>query len=264
MSDAIGPWAVIAGGSEGIGAAFADELAARGLNLVLIARNPDKLDELKTELAQKFPTVSVRTLAVDLSSSDAVDIIARNTTDIEVGTLVYNVGSESVFDDFLDQSLDHLNGRLLRNVTVKVGLVHHFASLMRPRKKGSIILMGSQSGYYGAAGFAIYCATKAFSRYLSEALWYEFKQDNINLLCPAAGPTDTPTMRRAYGEFRGTPADPAWIARMSLDHIDKGPIWVADDIAERVAVMNALPPRERAERAAESAAAFAKRSKAPA
>lgn len=264
MSEVAGPWAVIAGGSEGIGEAFAKELARRGINVVLIARNLATLNALAAELKSNFPAIEVRVLSIDLSLPNAVDVIADRTSDIEVGTFVYNVGSEPNYGYFLDHSRDLINDRLIRNVNTKVGLVHHFASLMRPRRKGSIVLMGSVSAYNGAPGFALYAASKALTRYLAEGLWYEFKRDNVNLLCPVVGPTDTPTMRRAYGEFKTQPTDPAYVAQSSLDQIANGPIWISEDVRERVANVDALPPHERASAAAARGEVFVKQAAAPA
>ncbi|MEJ7936002.1 SDR family NAD(P)-dependent oxidoreductase [Sphingobium sp. AN558] len=257
MSDVAGPWAVIAGGSEGIGEAFAKELASRGINLVLIARTITTLAAVAEDVRSSYPAIEVRIMSVDLSSLDAVDMIADQTSALEVGTLVYNVGSETDYADFLDHSREAINSRLIRNVNTKVGLVHHFGGLMRTRRKGSIVLMGSVSGYNGAPGFALYAASKALSRYFTEGIWYEFKQDNVNVLCPVVGPTDTPTMRRAYGEFKTKPTDPAYVARASLDQIANGPIWISEDMRERIANVDAMAPGERATAAAARGAAFA-------
>ena len=259
FSDRYGPWALVAGGSDGIGAAFARELAARGLNLVLVARRPGTLEETAGALRAAHPALEIRTLSQDLASPDAAQRIAAATADLAIGCLVYNAGSESRYGDFLDHDWDFIAGRLQRNFVTKVALTHHFGRLMRPHGRGGIILMGSVAGYSGSPGFSLYGASKAFTFNLSEALWFELRRHGIDLLCPVVGPTNTPTMINSYGPIEGHATDPGYIARSALDRIASGPIWVADDIAEGVAAVAAMAPAERATLTAGLAARFAKR-----
>ncbi len=254
-----GPWALIAGGSDGIGAAFARELAGRGIKLMLIARRPGPLAEMAAELRATHPDIEVRTLSLDLAREEAIERVEEATADIEVGSLIYNAGSESKYGAFLDHDWGLLRGRLQRNFLVKAALVHHFGRHMRVRKRGGIILMGSTAGFAGSPGFALYASSKAFTHNLSEALWYEFKKDNVHLLCTIVGPTNTPTMINAYGPMEGHTTEPAFIARGALDRIDRGPIWVAEDVAEGVAAICAMKPADRATLMAQKAAEFAKR-----
>src|SRR5690348_7373627 len=123
--DKYGPWAVVAGGSDGIGAAFARSLAARGLNVVPIARGSDALEDLAKDIRSSNPATDVRPVAVDLSLDDAGEQVAAATADLEVGCLVYNVGSEPAYGDFLGHDWDFVHGRLTRNIVTKTALVHH-------------------------------------------------------------------------------------------------------------------------------------------
>jgi short-subunit dehydrogenase len=262
FADTYGPWAVIAGGSDGIGAAFASELAARGLNLLLIARNPQTLATLRAEIAAAHPHADIRTLALDLSRDDAAETVTTATAALDIGCLIYNVGSEPNYGDFLGHSWAFVHGRMNRNFVTKAALTHHFGRRMRKRGRGSIILMGSMSGYFGSPGFALYSASKAFTRYLAEGLWFEMKQANVDLLCPVVGPTDTPTMRKAYGilEHAMNPDD---VARSALDALGSGPIWIARDIAAQLAPMEAMPPAARSTLAAKWAEDFVLHGKKP-
>jgi short-subunit dehydrogenase len=257
FAERYGPWGVIAGGSDGIGAAFARAVAARGLKLALIARREATLAELRDELLAAHDGLDVRTISQDLADPDAVDRIRQATADLEVGLLVYNVGAESRYAEFLDHEWTFLQGRLQRNFVTKTGLVHHFGRAMCRRGRGGMILMGSIAGASGSPGFALYGASKAFTHNLSEALWFEFAQHNVDLLCPIAGPTNTPTMVDSYGPVGDDAADPASIAEGALEHIAKGPIWVADDVREQVAGLLAMAPAERATATAGAAADFA-------
>jgi short-subunit dehydrogenase len=118
------------------------------------------------------------------------------------------------------------------------------------------------SGYFGNPGFSLYSASKAFTRYLSEGLWHEFKQYGVDLLCPVVGPTDTPTMRRAYGELQGAMAADE-VAVSALDALGFGPIWIGADIAPQVAAMEAMAPAERSALSAKWAEDFVLHGKKP-
>ena len=99
FADRYGPWAVIAGGSEGVGASFARQLAEHGINLVLVARKPDPLEETAT--AVRGRGVEVRTLSLDLLDADMLARVREVTDDVEVGLLVFNAGANSYGHDFV-------------------------------------------------------------------------------------------------------------------------------------------------------------------
>src|SRR5262249_40869100 len=90
-----GQWTIVAGASEGLGATYAEELAARGLNLVLVARRAELLQSLASELSIKYE-VETKTIPLDLSASNAVEQIIENTTDVEIGLLVYNAAFSAI------------------------------------------------------------------------------------------------------------------------------------------------------------------------
>src|SRR5690242_4205171 len=91
-----GPWAVIAGGSEGIGSAFAERLAAQGIHVMLIARKPGPLEEVAADLRKRYST-EVRTLSLDLTKPEAIDSIIAATKDCDVGMLIHNAGADNSF-----------------------------------------------------------------------------------------------------------------------------------------------------------------------
>lgn len=248
FSENYGPWCVIAGGSDGIGAAFAHEVAARGINVMLLARRKETLEEAVHHLKESYPGVAVKSLSVDLSQPDAPDRVKAATRDLQVGLFIYNVGSETNCGYFLDKPWEQWQGRLQRNFVTKSNLIHHFGVKMRELGRGGIVLMGSISGYMGGAGFALYAGSKAFTHMVAEPLWYEFRQDNIQMICTIVGPTDTPSMSNAYGARDGHQTDPAFVAKGTLDRLanDEGPIWIADDIVDHVSSFIQMKPRERA------------------
>ena len=222
-----GPWAVIAGGSEGVGASFAQKLAGAGINLVLLARKPEPLDEVAQHV-QRETSVKVRTLPLDLSADDMLDLIKKVTEDVEVGMLVYNAGAESLIRSFHDRDLANAERMIALNVSGPTRLAHHFGGAMRERRRGGIILVGATGGYAGSPRTAMYAATKAFDCILAEGLWYELKPYNVHVLGLILGATKTPAMAR-IGLKLDAPgyeaADPDAVAQEGLDHLGVDPIW---------------------------------------
>lgn len=240
-----GPWAVIAGGSEGTGAAFADQLAADGFHLVLIARKPGPLEE--TAEAARRHGVEVRTLALDLTDAASIEAIAAATADIEVGLLVYNAGANTAGGPFLDNTLAGVHGVIDLNVTAMLSLVHHFAPAMKERRRGGILLVGSLAGYVGTSTESIYGGAKAFSRIFAEGLWSELREHDVHVLELVLGLTRTPAMERAGLNFDipglhvGVPAE---VVREGLAHLADGPVHVVSG-NEAVVEMRTTTSRER-------------------
>lgn len=164
-----GPWAVIAGGSEGVGAEFAEQLAGDGFDLVLIARKPGPLEDTARQ-CRDFGA-QVRTLAIDLLDPDAVARITAQTADIEVGLLIYNAGANTCSKPFLDAELSEFGRVIDLNVTRMLQLVQHFARPMRSRGRGGILVVGSMAATHGSMRQSVYTGVKAFSRLFAESLW---------------------------------------------------------------------------------------------
>jgi short-subunit dehydrogenase len=240
-----GPWAVIAGGSEGVGTEFARMLAEDGVNLVLIARKPGPLEQ--TAQACRELGVRALTLSVDLLDPTSVTRIAEATADLEVGLLIYNAGASTCNESFLDADLVDFQKVIDLNVTRMMELVQAFGRPMVARRRGGIMIVGSLSGYMGADRHAVYAGAKAFSRMFAESLWLELRQHNVDVLELVLGVTRTPAMERiglnfdAPGMLVNTPTE---VAREGLDHIADGPVFVAGGNAER-AVANSAPDRAR-------------------
>ncbi|MDX5455855.1 MAG: SDR family NAD(P)-dependent oxidoreductase, partial [Rhodococcus sp. (in: high G+C Gram-positive bacteria)] len=223
-----GPWAVIAGGSEGVGSAFADELSKAGLNLVLIARKPGPLEETAEKV--RGNGVEVRTLALDLLADDAVEQIRQATDDVEVGLLIFNAGANSYGHEFVSGDLDGFRGVITLNIDRQLELSHLFGSKMKERGRGGIMLLGSLAGYMGSEHQSIYAASKAFSRVFAESLWLELAPHGVHVVELVLGVTRTPAMIRAGLNF-DIPgmlvAEPEEVAREGLEHLTDGPVWVA-------------------------------------
>ncbi|WP_037812281.1 SDR family NAD(P)-dependent oxidoreductase [Amycolatopsis nivea] len=223
-----GPWAVVAGGSEGVGAAFAHQLAEAGINLVLIARKPEPLAE--TAAAVEARGVEVCTVQADLLDPEALSAIREVTDGLEVGLLIFNAGANSYGHEFVTGDLSKVRGVIELNITAQLALTHHFGALMAARGRGGILLVGSLAGYLGQAEISVYSAVKAFGRVFAEGLWLEMRDRGVDVLELVLGVTRTPAMERAGLAF-DLPglnvAEPEDVAREGLAHLADGPVWVA-------------------------------------
>lgn len=223
-----GPWAVIAGGSEGVGAEFAQQLGADGFNLLLIARKPGPLEETAAAVRDAHG-VEVRPLSADLTEPAAITAIKEATADVEVGLLVYNAGANSYGGNFLTGELEGHQGVIDLNVTAMLALTHHFGRLMKERRRGGILLIGSLAGYVGTSTEAIYGGAKAFSRIFAEGLWAELREFDVDVLEFVLGLTRTPAMERAGLNFDipgMVVGEPAEVAKEALANLANGPVQV--------------------------------------
>lgn len=238
-----GPWAVIAGGSEGVGAEFATQLADEGFNLLLLAPKPGPLEH--TAEACRARGVEVRTLAVDLTSDTAVSRVTEVTADLEVGLLVYNAGANSYGEPFTRGDLPGHQGVIDLNISTMLALVHHYAEPMKERGRGGILLVGSLAGYVGASHEAVYGAVKAFGRIFAEGLWVELREHGVDVLELVLGVTRTPAMERAGLNFSMpglVVSEPADVAREGLAHLADGPVHVISG-NERIVEMRGTSDR---------------------
>jgi uncharacterized protein len=202
FSQRYGPWALIAGASDGVGAAFADALAARGLNVALLARRLAVLDEVATGIRGRHG-VETRTLVVDLAGPGAAATVADATADLEIGFLVYCAGADPDFRPFLSNSIKAAEAMVQRNCVVPMQLCHHFAPAMVERGRGGIVVFGSGAGFVGGPNMVAYGATKAFDMVFAEALWGELHDKGVDVIGLLLGKTDTPALRKLEHQ-RGT------------------------------------------------------------
>jgi short-subunit dehydrogenase len=214
-----GPWAVVAGASEGVGASVARLLGERGVNVVLVARNRVTLDAAAAEVSTE-----TRTIVLDLSTPAADQALAAATAGLDVGLLVYNAGADPYLSRFLDRPVDVWQGLLARNCTTVLGAAHRFAGRMVTRGRGGIALVTSGAAWAGGSHLAVYGASKAFDLLLAESLWAELGPLGVDVLAMVLVATDTPALRRLVGDRDLGPlvhADD--VAREMLDNLANGP-----------------------------------------
>src|SRR6266540_5009373 len=196
-----GSWAIVAGASEGIGATYAEALAARGLNLVLVARRSELLQSLSSELSTKY-NVETKIIVLDLAAPDAVEQIAENTKDVEIGLLVYNAAFSAI-GPFLERSLDDHFKEIHTNIHAPLKLIYLFAERMLTQGHGGIVLMSSLSAFQGSAYISTYAATKAFNIVLAEGLWEEWRAQGVDVLVCVSGAIKTPNYVASEPEQTG-------------------------------------------------------------
>lgn len=183
--------ALITGASSGIGAAFAQALAKRNYDLVLVARSQDKLQALATQLSQQ-QGVQATVIPQDLTAEGAVaKIIAElEQKEITVDLLINNAGF-GTYGEFAESDLDNYLTMIQLNIAVLVELTHRCLPGMKARQAGSILNIGSTASFQPLPYFSVYAATKAFVLSFSEALWHECKPYGIEVLAVCPGPTET-------------------------------------------------------------------------
>jgi short-subunit dehydrogenase len=191
-AEQFGPWAVVTGASSGIGREFAHQLAAEGINVVLVARRLTILQDLAAELAARYD-VDSRVVAVDLSNPAALTPIADATADIDVGLLVSNAGV-ALSGPFLDSSLQAQREILRLNTAAHLGLCHHFGERLGRRGRGGILLVSALGAVHGVPYMANAAATKAYVTSLGAGLHGELAKHGVHVTVLHPGPTRTPAL----------------------------------------------------------------------
>lgn len=189
FAEKYGPYAVIAGGAQGIGAAYARYIASRGVNLVLLDNAAPALEQFSAALRKDYG-VDCIAVEVDLASPGLLAVVDAAIGNLEVGLLVYNAGLADVGPFYKKETgLDFELKKIAVNVTGVFLLTHFFARPMLARRSGGIVLMSSGAGLVGSPYYAHYSATKAYDIALGQALWAEFKPYHVDVLAVAAGMT---------------------------------------------------------------------------
>ena len=181
-----GPWALVTGGSSGIGLAIAHQLAELGLNIVLVARRQATLEQHAQDLMNRFGA-ETRIVALALASEGAIERIVSATSDLHVGLLVAAAGF-GTSGRFVDNDIGEELGMIRVNCMAVGELTHVFARRLITRGRGGIVLLSSLVAFQGVPGAANYAATKAYVQSLAKALHTELKPLGVDVLAAAPGP----------------------------------------------------------------------------
>ncbi len=183
---------LITGASRGIGEAFARQLAARGKDLVLVARSQGELDALARELALQHG-VRARVIAADLSRPSAAAAIFAETERLGLGVdLLINNAGFSKAGEFTEVPFDAQADMVRLNVNTLVELTHLYLPGMRQRRRGGVINVASNAAFQPVPYMAVYAASKVFVLHFSEALAEEVRGEGVTVmaLCPGWTATD--------------------------------------------------------------------------
>jgi short-subunit dehydrogenase len=174
-------YTLITGGSRGIGYGLARECAGRGMNLLLVARQQDTLEEVVSEISKEFP-VKVHGLAVDLRDSDGPLRVWEwcRKESYRVDILINNAGVAGS-TSFESSDPEYSDDRILVNIRALVLLTRYFLTELKTHPQSHILNMGSLSAYYPIAYKSVYSASKAFVHYFSRSLRQELKGSNISI-----------------------------------------------------------------------------------
>jgi len=227
-----GRTALVTGASSGIGAAFARELAARGMTTVLVARSAEALETLAQEIAARHGT-AVHVIAQDLASADAAAQVARQVDQrqLTIDLLVNNAGlmTHGPFET-IDPQRDQ--EEIMVNVAAVVGLTHAFLPGMLDRRAGGVINVASVAGFQPIPFLAVYAASKAFVISFSVALWEECRGRNVTVmgLCPGTTATQLFDRANAPEAALGPSRTPEQVVATALVGLDKRRSLIVDGL----------------------------------
>ena len=248
FAEKYGPWALVTGAAMGIGASYVEQLAARGLNMVLVDKEAGLVSEVAARIRDR---VQVREVVCDLADPSDVMTALELVADLEVGLLVANA-AHAATAPWLQIPLEDKLRQIRVNAVSVTQMVDVLSREMAKRRRGGIIIMSSMAARIGSPRVATYAATKAFDLILAESLWAELREDGIDVLAVLPGQTRTPGFETSLGARTKLPRgvkvmEPADVAREALNALGKRPSIVAGS-ANRAAsqLITRLLPRKAA------------------
>jgi hypothetical protein len=231
---------MVTGASEGIGRSFAETFAKNGHDLVLVARNAEKLQELAVELKVKY-AIEAHVFAADLipvgAAKSLFDELASQ--EIQIDVLVNNAGMMQV-EKLHECDIDGLNRLIQLNIQSLVNMTYQFVGPMISRGRGKILNVGSIASFMPTPNFAAYGASKAFVLSFSEGIAEELRGTGVTVTCVCPGMTETKMLSHAEGLEKYIPnflkADPNVLAAEAYKACMKGDVVFLDKIANKLLV----------------------------
>lgn len=218
-----GPVALVTGASSGIGTGFAEELAARGMNLVLAARRVDRLEEHKARLEAEHG-IAVQVVQCDLADPQAPARLIADCEGLDIGLVVSNAGfgAKGRFEQ-IDAAV--MAEMLTVNCHAQMQIAHGFLPKLKARGRGGLLLVSSVEGLMGGPFSAAYAATKALVVALGEGLWGELQGTGVDVLTLTPGATESEAAaKQGFDRAQMTNVQPAReCAALALDNLANGP-----------------------------------------
>ena len=197
--------ALVTGATAGIGFEFADELASRGMNLVLVARNEERLNTIAMQLRSRYG-VLVELLRADLSVREQVDVVAARATQSDIDLVINNAGY-GLNDSFFENSVEAEQQLLDVLVTAVMRISHAALPGMRERDRGGVINVSSVAGWMSSG---TYSAAKSWVTTFSESMAMQLRETNVHVMALCPGFTRTEFQHRAGMETETIP-DWMWL-----------------------------------------------------
>jgi uncharacterized protein len=245
------PYALVAGGSKGIGFAIAEAMAKRGFNLILIARHREALETAQQRLSSAYK-VNVEVLVFDLSEESSAEAIAKWCTDKKIRLkMLCNVAGLGGAKDYLSLPLDTLRYMVNLNVESCMALTLTLLPLLEKNAPSYILNVSSMAGYAPIPDKSMYSATKSAVIFFSYSLHYQLREKNISVSCLTPGPVFTkPSIREETKKQLGwlgmkMAVSPARVGEIAVRKTLGGKLMITPGILPSIsaAVVRVLPRR---------------------
>lgn len=247
LREIYGRTALIAGGSEGMGAAFAKHAASQGMDVVIVARRLEKLEATAKEIKKEYQ-VEVVPISCDLADPQAAQKIKAKLGERSINLVVYNAALSHI-GRFEESELAYQNKILGVNVVSPVNFAYTFGESMLKDRKGAFVFMASIAGQQGSAYLSTYAATKSFNQVFAEGLWYEWREQGVDVIACLAGATKTPNYINSQAQkvavIKPQEQSPEVVVKECFQKLGKRP-FVITGIGNKLAsfIMHRVLPRK--------------------
>jgi short-subunit dehydrogenase len=222
LNSKYGSYALITGAASGIGRAFAEILAQRGMNPIILDINTKDAVAFQNELKEKYK-VDARALVLDLSAPDFMQTIIEATRTLDVGLVIHSA-AVSIIGEYLEIPLEQHRKLVDVNICSSMEIAYYFCNQFKAQKRGGLILLSSASALRGSALVQHYAASKAYILTLAEGLWYELRPYGVDVLGLMPGSTETPAIHVGNPDLsQSYIMQPVDVALEALDELGRQP-----------------------------------------
>ncbi len=237
LKNRYGSWAVVTGASSGIGYSIARCLAKAGINLILVARNSEVLENYALELRSLYE-IEAKVAVIDLAKDTGLKMLDLITRELDIGLLVAAAGFGSS-GSFINTSLENELSMLAVNCQSLVALTWYFGRRFAAQRRGGIVLLSSIVAFQGMPNASHYAATKAYVQTFGEALHYELAPLGVDVLTSAPAVTKTKFAHRANMQV-GAAISPETVAEQTLQALGRK-VTVLPGLLSKILVYSLAP-----------------------